>query len=457
MRGYIMSESGILKISKKDKGLKVYPFEHANQIIERIEAYMTAQFAENDGKLPQGNLFAEYFSGLHLELSKAPSLNPAVVNRLTREFHASKDLTYAYRNMLAKQVRDVVAEDREVLNITFTDQNSGESMHVLSAPDKNGQFSPVIRLSEDDGDPVKTMADIIPILDYELFDEDKWKNESDKVKFARFQMINTTRMMLRELWLNEIKSDLFKRSLSVSYRNLIEVEGEKSGFFDVTTDSILPKRPYQPNELAAQWKQKNVLFSGNDFDKLIEKLNRFSNNPNVGFVQTLSRRQNSSVKEKLQEEFRDTKVKFLKLLAQNCERELLAKGIPADVIELMRDGRLPAGKGYDIEHMLDRALGGTNDHDNLCLVDRLYNDAAADLTRFQTLSLMPGSLRAIYEPVPKALHEASNRLQRDTKLGLDGYVLADMEKRAIVPLHKRILVSGIREEQPSESEQPVFH
>lgn len=452
-----MSKSGILKMSKKDKGLKAYPLEHANQIIERIEAYMTAQFVENDGKLPQGDLFAEYFSGLHLEISKAPSLNPAVVNRLTREFHASKDLTFSYKNMLTEPVRDVVANDLEMLQVTFTGVGAGETVRTLSCPDKNGELSALVCLSEDDGDPIKTLADIIPILDKELFDEDKWKNESDKAKFARFQMINTTRMMLRELWLNEIKSSLFKGSLSVSYRNMIEVEGKKSGFFDVTADSILPKRPYQPNELAGQWKQKNVLFSGNDFDKLIEKLNRFSNNPNVGFVQTLSRRQNSSVKEKLQEEFRETKVKFLKLLAQNCERELLAKGMPADVIELMRDGRLPAGKGYDIEHMLDRALGGTNDHDNLCLVDRPYNDAAADLTRFQTLSLMPGSLRAIYEPVPKALHEASNLLQRDTKLGLDGYVLADMDKRAIVPLHKRILVSGMREEQSLEPEQPAFN
>jgi len=71
----------------------------------------------------------------------------------------------------------------------------------------------------------------------------------------------------------------------------------------------------------------------------------------------------------------------------------------------MKGGRLPQGFGYDIEHMKDRSLGRLNDHANLVFVDRSYNAAKADLTVLQTRYMMPGTLRTIYEPVPRAYYE----------------------------------------------------
>ncbi|PCI99285.1 MAG: hypothetical protein COB14_06690 [Alphaproteobacteria bacterium] len=295
------------------------------------------------------------------------------------------------------------------------------------------------------GDKIGALADIIPYLDHDLFDENKWKNESDKSKFSRFQMINTTRMLLREIWLSSGDREMFKKKLSVSYRTKIEALNEESGLFDKTHDSLAPKRPYPPDVLINKWQKKDPLFSGKEFDKLIDRFARFSENENVAFVQSFSRRRTSGQKNELKEEFRQTKRTFLKQLANECEFELLGKGVPSDVVSMMKDGVLPAGKGYDIEHMKDRSLGGDNRHNNLCFVDRLYNEAAADLTSLQTLSLLPGCLRTIYEPVPKAFNSAANQLQEGTSEYLDGYTRADPNLFAIVPLQKRILISGVLE------------
>ncbi len=430
-------------MGENNKKVKSYPFEFRDKIVSRIEGMIAGRFVFDNGRVPQNDIIVEFLSSLHLELTKAPSINPSVFNRLTREFRKTKDIGELYLNMLPDGMRQHIKSGEQMLKLAISKTENGFSP-VQSVIFPNGEEggSAVINVPFQVGDKIGAMADIVPYLDHDLFDEEKWKNESDKSKFARFQMINTTRMVLREIWAKPNEREAFKKRLSAAYRNQIEVLGDKAGLFEKTENTMKPKRPYQPDFLIQKWAGKDPLFSGKQFDKLIEKFTPFDRNKNVAWVQTLARRQTSIRKNTLKEEFREVKKVFLMRMAQSCEEELKAKGVKASVLDTMKEGRLPANSGYDVEHLGDRGLGGTNDHDNLCFVDRQYNAAAAEVTSFQTLSLLPGGLRAIYEPLPKELKEAEMVLQVNTDDYRDGYMLNTPDKKAIVPLDKRIFIVG---------------
>ncbi|PCI99284.1 MAG: hypothetical protein COB14_06685 [Alphaproteobacteria bacterium] len=118
-------------MSKKTNKINSYPFESADAVVGRIESFMAARYIYDDGKVPKNDLVVEYLSGLHLELTKAPSINSSILRRLTREFHASKNTGATYLNMLPAGMREHAKSGGQMMKMAFSRKKQASLIHNL--------------------------------------------------------------------------------------------------------------------------------------------------------------------------------------------------------------------------------------------------------------------------------------------------------------------------------------